>query len=135
MKMCIGELFPVQFSFAGFRSNSFRGISTLHELQCSAETLASDLALMGITVFIERNNKIIAYINVRDNECSTSDVYSACVVDKSDFRKSKLITLVADISTGETRSYGCNLTSFRNGQGHTVTWFISVHQASKVNRV
>lgn len=117
-------------STAGMSTRNFNGIPTIQEVECSGKTLGLDL--VGITLFSVPDNKIIAYVNVKDKECSTSSgAYSACVFDPLDVHKTRLITLVFGFEdSAGTRSYGCNVTRFRAGQTQVVMWSIRVQQTS-----
>ena len=70
---------------------------------------------------------------MKDSECSTSGVYSACVIDTKDSRKTRLITLLLDWEhEEEVKEFGCNITGFRAGlEVYAVTWKLKVKKISK----
>lgn len=118
-------------AIAGLRTQLFREIPFVHEVECSAKDAPSELSLLGIALFTATDEKNLAFVNLKDGDCSTSGSYSACVIDRNDFRNSKLVTLVTDLREAETRVLGCNITSFKAGKTHLLTWYVHVQQQSK----
>lgn len=109
----------------------FRDIPSLQLVECSGELLDSSIDILGISIFTTVSHAVVAYVNLRSGECSTSGSYSSCVIDKSDTRKTRLVVLVDDLTENQSRAYGCNVTSFRAGHSHVVSWSISVHGLSR----
>ena len=62
-------------------------------------------------------------------------MYSACVIDTKDSRKTRLITLLLDWEhEEEVKEFGCNITGFRAGlEVYAVTWKLKVKKISKSN--
>lgn len=112
--------------FTGMRVQTFKGLPFMKTVECSGERLGPDTTLLAITMFAGSNNDVLAYINLRDNLCSTSAIYSACVIDVIDYRKTRLVVLVTDLRVDEPREYKCNVTSFRAGHSHVITWTLRV---------
>lgn len=81
---------------------------------------------MGMTLFTPKNGRKLAYVNLKQNECSTSDVYSSCVTDRVHSRNSRLLSLAYDLAMDESRLYVCNFTGFRAGEVYLVSWSITV---------
>lgn len=106
----------------------FKGIPTIHEVECSGETLHSDVTVFSMTLYSVEHSEVLAFVNLRDNECATSGVYSACAIDKNNYRMSRLISLLLDLKENERRTYGCNITSLRSGKAYLVSWMIEVYQ-------
>lgn len=111
-------------------SRVFRDIPSIYEVECSGNALESNIDLLGITLFHVEGNHKIASVNMRVNECSSSDTFSSCYIDQMESRKSRLATLVVDLKADETRMFGCNITGFRAGLGHFVTWLHAVRHLS-----
>lgn len=116
----------LQYISPGMYLRSFRGINSLLEVVCSPRVLSSSQPIFAMTLYTAADNRVLAYVNLKDNECSTSESYSACNIDKLDSHKTRLVTLVDDLDRGQTRSYGCNITSLRHGQNHVITWSLEV---------
>lgn len=117
----------IKYLLSGLQAHPFLGIPSIQQIVCSGEVLESETALLGMTLFSRHDNIILAYVNVRDNECSTSASYSACYIDYNDYRKTRLITLVTDFPEDRTsRAYGCNITGFRAGKAHLLSWSVDV---------
>ena len=95
-------------------------------MECTGSKLTSDLDVLTLTLFTIPNNTILAYVNLKNNDCSTSSSYSACVIDHGESKKSRLLTLVMDMEEGETLSFGCNVSTFRSGIIGSVSWTISL---------
>lgn len=105
-------------------------MTTVQQVECSGHVLEPDVTLFGMTLFAGANHDVLAYVNLRDKECATSRVYSACVIDGSDYRKTKLMALVLDLRDDESRMYGCNVTSLKSGKGHIISWSIHLRLTS-----
>lgn len=108
------------------RASSFRGIESIQVIECSGNVLHSDIDLFGMTLFTPVDNKILASVNLKSNECVTSHSYSSCLIDSKDTRKTRLLTLVFEWSDDAHRLFGCNVTSFRASQPHLISWFIRI---------
>lgn len=75
---------------------------------------------------------VVAFVNLRKQECYTSESFVSCDIDNSDSRRSNLKTLVADLAEGQTRVFGCNLTAVAaRGRMLSYSWKLSVYQPSK----
>jgi len=59
----------------------FRGLPSIQQVECTGSKLTSDLDVLTLTLFTIPNNTILAYVNLKNNDCSTSSSYSACVID------------------------------------------------------
>lgn len=56
-----------------------------------------------------------------------SGPYSACDIDSADPRKTKLKTLVLDMTSGDVREYGCDVTKLKPGGRPKIdSWFFAV---------
>lgn len=110
----------------------FRGFTNIKELECSGEVLESTFDVLSMSLFTPLNDKVSVSVNVRTNQCLTSDSFSLCDIDTGSSRLSKIRTLVLDLKESESRVYGCNVTCFvSGGRVKTVTWFTTVHRSSK----
>lgn len=114
------------------KTSSFRGIHHILELQCTGEPLESDTDLFSMTLFLSQNSEIVASVNLKTNECYTSDKFSSCVIHPKDSRKTQLKTLIIGLKEEDTRVYGCNLTSLRAGAfGNILSWSLQVSGKGK----
>ncbi|KAL8577607.1 hypothetical protein ACOMHN_036798 [Nucella lapillus] len=114
---------------AGLTVNTFQDLPMVQELSCSGHALGNDINLLGIKIFTLDNRQTLAYVNVKDEKCSTSGVYSACLIDPRDSRKSRLVTLLVGWGEeeAEEKEYGCNVTGFRPGlEVYSETWSLTV---------
>ena len=116
------------FTIAGLTSRFFKGIPSIHEIECSGRGLGSDVDLFGMTLYTAHDSRKLAYVNLKKNECSTSRGYSACVIDRADSRNSRLVTLLLGLRELESRRVGCNITGFRSGEAHILSWSIVIRQ-------
>lgn len=112
------------------RTSFFKGLTSLPTVECAADGLEADVTVMSMTMYSVRDNNVVAAINILDSECSTSGVYSACVVSSQDKKRTKLVSIVPEAVKDEVAVYGCNLTVFRQGKGHIVSWSTSVRLPS-----
>ncbi|KAK7488917.1 hypothetical protein BaRGS_00019874 [Batillaria attramentaria] len=108
----------------GLLTRLFKGMPSIQEVECSGESIGSDM--VGITLFTARDNRVIAYFDADDEKCFTSSFYSACLTDGRERHRTKLVTLVADVSDSEPRLYGCNVSIFRAGRPGVVSWSVKV---------
>ncbi|PVD27100.1 hypothetical protein C0Q70_12251 [Pomacea canaliculata] len=113
------------------RTSFFKGLTSLPTVECAADGLEADVTVMSMTMYSVHDNNVVAAINILDSECSTSGVYSACVVSSQDKKRTKLVSIVPEAVKDEVAVYGCNLTVFRQGKGHIVSWSTSVRLPMK----
>jgi hypothetical protein len=105
----------------------FYDIPSVKRIECSGKaSLTDDADLFSLSLFTESNNKLLAYVNVGKQECSTSDHYSACVLDHEKNVNTKIVTLVTDLRHPASRVYGCNASSFRSGHVTLQSWRLLV---------
>ncbi|KAK7490325.1 hypothetical protein BaRGS_00018486, partial [Batillaria attramentaria] len=120
-------IFGAESARTGLSYGSFQGFPDITQVECSGETLPADHDLFSIALYQVSDNRVLAFVNLRKRECSTSHSYVACHIDDADSRKSKLRALVADLNEGESRAYGCNLTSLGSGgQAKLISWSLVV---------
>ena len=71
--------------------------------------------------------KILGKLNAKNKQCSTSEDYVSCDIDESESRKSRLNALIADLTEGQSREYGCNVTALFSGSTTgIVSWTIAI---------
>lgn len=107
---------------AGLKVQPFKGLDSIQEIECTGKTLLSDTTLLAMTLFREKDSKLLAYLNLQDNQCSTFDVYSACVIDSAESRRTRITSLVTELTKEESSMYRCNITAFRSGKTYLVSW-------------
>jgi hypothetical protein len=163
--------------FAGLSTRLFRGIPTIHEVECSGHGLSSGVDLFALTLFTpehvfhthnnmrytsntpkntlintsknayddtsdkqedtpqhsdaQQNNSKLAYVNVNKKECVTSSTYSACFIDDANSRNSRIVTLIVGVEPGGFLKVGCNVTGFRAGEPHILSWSLVIRQPRK----
>lgn len=118
--------------FLGLSVQPFLNISTILEVTCSGEALDTSEDLAAMALFTAQDKHVLATVNPWKNECTTSSSFSACVTVKDDVHKTKLRTLVLDLREEESRSYGCNVTTFQSAaRTNTLTWGLTVKGVSK----
>lgn len=106
---------------------TFRGIPDLQEVECSGGHLDSDVNILFLKLMEESNSSILAYANPMKKECLTFGEFSSCFLDTTDTRKSRLRVLVSDLAVGQTRMYGCVVSSWKSlGVTETLKWSIAV---------
>ena len=118
-----------------FSHNEFSGLSTfffqdqaaIQEVVCNGEKLPSSHNLLSLALFREDSNAIIAVANLAGTGmCTTSANFVACEIDEVSGKMSVLRVLIQDLSPGQWRFYGCNLTALENGQTRIHHWSINV---------
>ena len=123
--MLLAELQTYYFTLvSGMQRRPFRGLPTIQEVICSGETLDSDVNIYAMALFTLPTNRVVAFVDLKDNVCSTSVEFAACVIDVTDSRKTRLVTLAQSLEFGEWREYGCNITSLRHGTPYLLSWNI-----------
>nr|KAG5686410.1 hypothetical protein BaRGS_016548 [Batillaria attramentaria] len=90
----------VHFALAenGLRFGAFQGYDHITEVACTGEPLDSDTDLLSMVLYKLDGKKVIATVNLKNNECSTSDKFSSCVIDSKDSHKTRLTTLILDLA-------------------------------------
>ena len=110
----------------------FQGIPNIQELSCSGQALDADSTLSSMILFTAADDKIVAQANIVSKECSTTGVFTSCVLHATDTRRTLLRTLVMDLQRDQTRRYGCEISSVRSGErAKTQSWFFEVTGRSK----
>ncbi|PVD27099.1 hypothetical protein C0Q70_12250 [Pomacea canaliculata] len=84
--------------------------------------------LLRLTLYLLESKKVVAFLNLKDNVCTTSESYSACLINPSVSRDARLLTLVTDLVLDEWRQYGCNVTIFKGAQTHVLVWSTRVQR-------
>ena len=86
---------------------TFKGISSLQEVECWGGHLDPDVKLLSLKMYTVPQQKVLAYLFLVSSECMTYSEYSSCFIDESDPKRSRLRVLVSDLAEGEKRIYGC----------------------------
>ena len=121
---------------SGMSVKPFRGLHSLQELQCTGTTLSADSDLVYMVLFKQSSKDVLAFVNPRKGECSTSEEYVSCAVDDADTRKSTLRALISDVNEGESRAYGCNVTAIvSGGLLKTISWSLTVRHPREYCRI
>lgn len=118
-------------SATGLRSGVFRDIPFIQEVECSGAGLDSDTNLLSASLYRLSDNAILASLNMGTKECTTSSSFSSCEIRDTDSRKSRVRTLVMNLSSGESLRFGCEVSSIRAGERVKVnSWFLTLTGAS-----
>ncbi|KAK7490332.1 hypothetical protein BaRGS_00018493 [Batillaria attramentaria] len=126
-------LIVIEFTRAeqGLTSADFKGNDRIQEVSCSGEALATHTGLLSVILYTVKDERIVASANFATRECLTTHVFASCTVEESDSRKTRVTALVVDLTAGERRLFGCNVTTFTSvGKAHTVTWTVVVRRPS-----
>lgn len=104
-------------------SRDFKGIPSLQEVECKGESLKPDVKLLSLKMYRVSDNAVLASLNVFENSCLTEDDFSSCFVDTRDTHQSKLRVLVDDLEAGESREYGCQVSTMTtSGDTYVHSW-------------
>ena len=76
---------------------------------------------MSLTLRQSYEDKFLASVNLVNNECTTSDSFSSCELNKKDDRKTNVKTLVMDLREGEERMFLCDVNNLRSRGRSDVT--------------
>nr|KAG5701998.1 hypothetical protein BaRGS_015733 [Batillaria attramentaria] len=110
----------------------FEGIPSIVEVQCSAEKLDYNADVLAMSLFRLRDKKRLAFVSPKNKECTTTADFSSCEYAEGNSRKTVLRTLVLDLAEGESRSYGCNVTSLNSDKQVVSTeWSLAVVRNSE----
>lgn len=105
----------------------FRGFESIQEVECSGGHLEAEVNILFLKLFEVSNQTVFAYLNVQSRSCLTFAEFSSCFVDPVNSRGSRLRILVSDLEVGESRRYGCTLSTWRSLKDtETFTWSVSV---------
>lgn len=116
----------------GLTSRPFQGFTAIQSVECTGATLPGDWDLLSMVLYRVSSSELLAIANLRKRSCSTSQTFIACHIDESDSRGSKIKALISDLTEGQSRAYGCNLTSLSSaGQSSIVSWSLVVTRPSK----
>ncbi|XP_025102319.1 uncharacterized protein LOC112568947 [Pomacea canaliculata] len=116
-------------SRTGLTWGLFRGLPHVQEVQCRGDALPPDSSLLLMTVYGMSTHPALALLNMATRHCSTAHAFVSCHVHDSEPRRSHVTVLVTDLQEGESRKYGCNVTSVSaGGQVQTTAWAVSVQR-------
>lgn len=108
---------------------SFNGIHSIIEVQCAGENLDSDIDILTLALFTAEDNELLAFVNMKTEECLAKGQFCSCHIDKKNSRQTKVKTLVLDLEVGESRLYGCNVTGLKSGtRWQVMSWTISARR-------
>ncbi|KAL8563675.1 hypothetical protein ACOMHN_035409 [Nucella lapillus] len=119
------------------RAQSFQaGFPGIQSVECSGRTLPSDSDLLSMVLFQRSRSQPLAIVNLRKKSCTTSNIFVACHLDDSDSRRSVVRALVSDLLEGQSRVYGCNVTSLVSnvGQVRLLSWSLLVRRPRLISR-
>lgn len=120
-------------SVSGLRVKAFKGLHHVQELECSGEDLDSDTNVLLMTLFSFPSDKTIASANLGGDQCSTSAMFSSCVLDRANSRRTRIRTLLLDFRDGDVLKFGCNVTTARSGgRAYFISWSLTVKITSKL---
>ena len=123
-------------TLSGLTSQPFQGFTAIQSVECTGATLPGDSDLLSMVLYQVSNSELLAIANLRKRSCSTSQTFIACHIDESDSRRSKIKALISDLTEGQSRAYGCNLTSLSSvGQSSIVSWSLVVTRPSKYTTI
>ena len=113
----------LNIAFSGMTSRDFKGIPSLQEVECKGEGLKPGVKLLSLKMYRVSDNAVLASLNVFENSCLTEHDFSSCYVDTSDTHQSKLKVLVDDLEAGESREFGCQVSTMStSGDTYVYSW-------------
>ncbi|XP_025101738.1 uncharacterized protein LOC112568586 isoform X25 [Pomacea canaliculata] len=111
----------------GMKSQFFRNITSLQEVECSGAELQSEVKLLFLKMIKLSDSSVLAFVNPQSHECLTYEEFSSCVIDAVDSKKTRLKILVSDLEEGESRLYGCIATTVKSHDfTQQITWNLTV---------
>ena len=127
-------LFFFSLSPPGMTVRIFEHIDGILEVECNAQKLDFSADVLTMTLFRRQSTEtsLMAFVSPKTSECTTAEAFSSCIVDGGSSRNTRLKTLVLDLRVGESRVFGCNVTSL-DSQKRLVTtsWSLVVVRNSK----
>ena len=118
----------------GMTVRIFEHIDGILEVECNAQKLDFSADVLTMTLFRRQSTEtsLMAFVSPKTSECTTAEAFSSCIVDGGSSRNTRLKTLVLDLRVGESRVFGCNVTSL-DSQKRLVTtsWSLVVVRNSK----
>ena len=121
------------FFSPGMKVRPFEGMNAVLEVECTGETLDFDVDILTMALFVHRSNDLLAFVNLNKNKCTTASHFSSCHIDPGFSRNTKVKTLVLDLKVGESRRFGCNMTTLRSGRSWTenIAWAVVATRRSE----
>ena len=99
---------------------------------CSGESLRPEVKLISLKLYIHTDLRVLAALNVFMNTCVTFGDYSSCRLDQDNSHVSIVRILVFDLEEGESRQYGCTVTTVNSlGDAITADWTVGVQRRSE----
>lgn len=116
-----------QLLIPGMTVRDFRGFHNIQEVECWGGHLEAEMNILSLKLYELTNHTLLGYLNHQTRECFTFMEFSSCLMDPADTRRSRLRVLVSDLDEGDTRHFGCDVTSWKAfGSTNTVSLSVSV---------
>lgn len=113
--------------FQGMHVRQFQAIPSIVELVCSGLSLPVDADLLSIVLYEKTPPAVLASLNLKTRECSTSNIFSSCVIDEKNSHLSKISILILGVASHETQEFGCDVTTYKPGdRPKIVSWSFNV---------
>ena len=111
---------------------NFKGFPSLQEVECWGRKVEPEAKLLSLRMYTILDKSVLAYVNILTLECLTFSEFSSCVLNSTDTHQSRLRVLVSDLKAGESRDYGCEVSTLKSLEGtKTTLWTISVTRERK----
>ena len=117
---------------AGMAVRNFKGFPSLQEVECWGRKVEPEAKLLSLRMYTTSDGSVLAYVNILTLECLTFSEFSSCVLNSTDSHQSRLRVLVSDLEAGQSRDYGCEVSTLKSLEGaKTTLWTISVTRERK----
>ena len=110
-------------------------------MQCSAEHLPPRSDVMTMVLYHHHHHHhnnhhpgqgsaVVAVVNLKTKTCTTTEAFVSCdAAEGNDSRRSRVRVLVDDLTEGQSRVYGCNVSALVSGvRMETYSWAVSVRR-------
>ena len=115
----------------GHRHNQNRGESGRNReggVERTRNSQSSQINISGVGSQTKKERNIFtvasAYMNKR--QCSTRHLFSSCLIDLTDSRRSRVRSLIRDLDPGESRTYHCQVGIFNSG-AKIIEWNVTIY--------
>ena len=118
--------------FSGLKAQTYKNISSIKEIICSASSLPHEVRFLFLS--ITRDSQKVATLDTSDNSCQTFANFASCNIDEGDKRRSQVRILVADLKGGESTRIGCKVNSYSSLLEDSLKydWTLDMYMPSKI---
>ena len=111
---------------------SFRNLPGVQEVECSGSVFDPDVNIFSMALYSSADSQVLASVNLKDKECSTSAMFASCHISSRNSRHTAVRVLVLGLGADEWRKFTCEVNTLRSdGRSQIIVWSLVVQGSRK----